>query len=221
MANLIRNPMKHFFILFFISITLISIQAQEHGFVGGLSMASFKKELAYTTQIANYYPSGTGKSVLFGYQYRQSLSPKYFLDIYGLIGRRSNILKDATQSSVLNSDGIWVPSPVNTTTYSLKFDYFSLGLIASYKLWKQLHVGIGGEPTCYYSAKYPIGKTAHYIFDIPLVLQAGYSFKYFDISASYKKGNNNLMNNEEFKSLKNKDIQFSIFVPISTFLSKK
>jgi len=214
--------MKYFLILSLITLSVITTQAQEHGFIGGLSMTGFNKQETNASTIRNYQTYDNYDNNLFiGYQYRQLFSPKYLIDFYGLMGSRTNTLRNNIQGHYLNSEGEWIPFPRDTTTYSLKFLYFSAGIIGSYKIWKQLHVGIGVEPTCYYSAKYPVNKISHFIFDIPLIARLGYSFKYFDVSAAYKKGSHSLVTDENFRQLKVNDLQFSFFIPITNFFPKK
>jgi hypothetical protein len=212
-------------IQFFLLVVLILIPAktysQEHGFIGGLSLTGFNKVDNNASSILNYDSYGDyDRNFHVGYLYRQKISTSYLVDIYALTGIRTSTLRNGSSSSVL-IDGVWVPIPRDTVTYPLRFKYVSFGIVGSYKIWKNIHIGIGLEPTVYYSAKYPVDKTSSFIFDVPLVCRLGYAFKYFDISASFKKGNASLVKDINFRSLKTSDFQFSIFVPVNNFLPKK
>ena len=230
--------MKFKYILIFTTLTLVSIQAQEHGFIGGLSLTAFNEVQTNSSSLMNYRSNGKyDTNFHIGYLYRQLLSPKYMIDFYALIGNRTNTLRNLSGGAYMNPEGVWVSLPLDSTTYSLKYPYVSVGVIGSYKLWKGLRVGVGLEPTCYYASEYPVSKkisdtefpfyerkqykTDKLIFDVPLVIQLGYSFKYFELSASYKKGNLSLLQDANFRSLKTHDFQFSLFVPITNFIQKK
>ena len=213
--------MKFYILLILYSTVFFFSNAQEHGIIVGLSRTGFKTiENVGVSTILNYKPYDFDNNIHLGYQFRHQFSTPFLIDAYGLVGVRTNSLKDKGISYLMNSEGVWIPEPENTLTYLLKYNYFSIGTIVSYKIWKELHFGLGFEPTCYYKAQFPINKTSHYIFDVPLVMQFGYSFKYFDIFVAYKKGNNNLLKDENFHSLKTTDLQFSVFVPMTNFNMK-
>jgi len=230
--------MKYLSILFFVTMTFVTVQAQEHGFIGGLSLTAFTEVQTHTSGLMNYRCYGDyDKNFHIGYLYRQLLSPKYLIDFYALIGNRTNTLSDLSSAAYMNSEGVWVYLPQDSTTFKFSYSYVSAGVIGSYKLWKGLRMGVGLEPTCYYASEYPVSKriipsaypfyerkqykTNKLNFDVALALQLGYSFKYFDLSVSYKKGYLSLLKDANFRSLKTHDFQFSLFVPINHFIQKK
>lgn len=88
--------------------------------------------------------------------------------------------------------------------------------ILNYKIFKGLKLGLGFEPTIYWGDMYNdhsknIGGSK---FDCPLLLRAGYDLKRIGFAVTYKNGFTNLYKNPYVYKAKDRDLLFSIFIPL-------
>ena len=83
------------------------------------------------------------------------------------------------------------------------------------RLLKNLKVGVGVEPTLHFKNHDFFDLPVKAAFDVPLVVKAAYSFKYFDVALAYKHGFCNVFKDiPSINKAMTRDLQLSIFVPI-------
>lgn len=106
--------------------------------------------------------------------------------------------------------------PGNTNDYTsvtkeAHYLNFQLAVSASanYKIFKELYVGLGIEPTWNIVTD---GKP----FDIPILGKIGYNFNNkVDISLTYRQGFTNTINDSKYSKGRTSDIYLSIFIPFT------
>lgn len=108
----------------------------------------------------------------------------------------------------------------NTTTEkrineSKRFNAISVNGGINYYLMRKIPLGIGIEPTCYLNTKIVDNLQNKTIIDVPIVIKVGYDIGPLELMLSYKQGFKSLYRNHIVGKATSRDIQLSIFVPLS------
>lgn len=174
------------------------------GIVGGVSLDWYQDNLA--SDHAGYSLPDASVSFHAGYQFQFDLKRKFSIDAAFLYGQKRGEFISSNTYEVLPSYG-----------YKEKFSrhYLALNGVVNYNLIGRLTLGAGIEPTLHFRERVLQENRLKSSFDIPVVLKAGYSFKYFDIALLYKHGTCNVIQNvSSVKEGRTRDLQFSVFIPI-------
>jgi len=206
---------KNYFIIFFLFIGNLSIFSQtKSGLIiaGGTGFLSNLKEGKRLQEILDM--GGTKKNqykfnVAIGYKFRiepQNRSHFFDIDLYAGLKRFNSEYSYFGQGTT--DDGQIIFNQ-RSGKASGTYYYFAFNPNYNYKIYKNLHLGIGIEPTLYYA-----DGEGKWKFDIPPMLRLGYNFKYFDMAISYKMGLLNVMkSSRNFSSGNLNDIQLQLFIP--------
>ncbi len=93
---------------------------------------------------------------------------------------------------------------------SSQYFYFSTSGTANYPIYKGLSIGLGIEPTYYFSQS---GESSKNAFDIPVVGKIAYNFKIVEVGFNYKYGLMNVIKTDHIDSGKFRDWQLSVWIP--------
>ena len=101
---------------------------------------------------------------------------------------------------------------VNESKY---LNALSMNIGINYSIISKIPIGIGLEPTYYFNTDLIDNLEKNKIFDVPICIKVGYEFRLIEIALSYKHGFNSLYRNSIVSKATTRDIQLSIFIPIS------
>lgn len=102
----------------------------------------------------------------------------------------------------------------NKVDESKRFNAISVNAGINYYVIGKIPLGIGLEPTYYLNTKITDNLMKNTLFDVPLVLKAGYDFGKLELILSYKQGFKSLYRNHLVGKTTSRDIQLSLFVPL-------
>lgn len=97
---------------------------------------------------------------------------------------------------------------------SKRFNAISVNAGINYYIIGKIPLGVGLEPTYYLNTKVTDNLMKNTLFDVPLVLKAGYNFGKCELILSYKQGFKSLYRNHLVGKATSRDIQLSVFVPL-------
>jgi hypothetical protein len=197
--------MKQIFILFFLFITSLIINAQnQNGLILSGGNETFRDIKLNPGYLDDSKIDGRFNAAI-GYRFR--IQPKNRLFFYDLDFNIGMASYHYGQEYYLN--------PYSNPDEPRKIDgsfinyYASLGGSFNYKIFSGFHAGIGIEPTLYY-----LENTAkNYMFDIPLAAKVGYNLKFAEIELGYKFGFTDVVTTDYFSSGKINRWQISLFIP--------
>jgi len=211
---------KKYLIIFLLFVGNLSVFSQtKSGLIiaGGSGFLSNLKEGKGLQEILDM--GGTKKNqykfnVAIGYKFRiqpQNRSHFFDMDIYaGLKKFNSEYFYYGQETT---NDGQIIYNSISSGAGGTYY-YFSFNPSYNYKIFKNLHLGAGIEPTLYY-----VDGQGKWKFDIPPTLRIGYDFKYLDIAVGYKIGFLNVIKSNvsnrsnNFSSGNLNDIQLQLFIP--------
>lgn len=184
------------FVLIVLSFVAVSLSAQEHGPVVGVSLGKLHEK----TDVVSSNFEGYKFQYHVGYAYRQHLGKRFAIDGVALFGSQGTDYQSyLSESPKTNVDG----------------KYVSLGALVSYECFSNFRVGVGADVAWYVdrlgSSSINSKKNA---IDVPLVARVSYALKWFEMQLSYKHGTCDLMNTNGIGKVTSRDIQFSLFIPI-------
>ena len=200
--------MKKRVMFLLLSLVCLSVSAQNgkvrSGVIGGVSMDWYKEEAMSKGNVGFNIPD-MKPSFHVGYQFQFELKHRLSVDATLLYGQKRG---------EITSVGYEV-APVKGYKSKFARNYIALDGVLNYNLIGGLKVGAGVEPTLHFKDHIMIGNTIKSAFDVPVVVKAAYTFKYFDLALTYKHGTCNVMKGVPYmKSGRTRDLQVSIFVPI-------
>lgn len=95
---------------------------------------------------------------------------------------------------------------------SSKYYFVSTGGSVNYTLYKGLSFGVGIEPSYVF---YQSGENRNKKFDSPLLGKLAYDFGFMEVGVNYKHGLMNMIKTDRINSVKLRDWQISVFIPLS------
>lgn len=195
---------KATFILFIIITCSSSLFAQKaevrSGVIGGVSMDWVHAD-TYPGMRAFFFE---GKKATFhvGYQFQFDFQKPWTIDAALLYGQKRCKIREGYAAAA-------------NFTRVLPGNYLALNGVINRRLLKNLKVGVGVEPTLHFKNHDFFDLPVKAAFDVPLVVKAAYSFKYFDVALAYKHGFCNVFKDiPSINKAMTRDLQLSIFVPI-------
>lgn len=207
-------------ILFFAGTISMISQISQHGLIlnGGIGDVNSKIDKSGESWSELGYKGSF--SVGYRLRYNRPSLHTFHFDIDVNIGTK--VLKPVTYFKMGNMTGGATP------------DYFtSISGTLNYSFIKNFSIGLGIEPTYYFSRKIPgdvllsdsdgnlfesgFDSSVYFErknkFDIPVVAKVAYNFKVFEVGIYGKYGLINVLETEKFKNGKFRDFQLSVFIP--------
>ena len=191
----------------FIGVMSLSAQLSQHGLVlnggiGGLDSYEYDRNGKESTLRYEYK---YGASVGYRLRFKMPTPKSFHYDVDLNIGTKA-LKATYNYSSVYNVEGESGINYFKNHTDCSQSYYTSLGGMANYSFIKNLSVGLGVEPTCYFNSKVK--------FDIPAVAKIAYDFKVIEIGLYGKYGWTNEKVNAEYGKIR--DLQLTIFIPFKS-----
>lgn len=198
--------MKKSLMIVLLSLVCVTGFAQfpnvKSGVIGGISLNGYQDKLA--PGFSSYSLPDKMVSFHVGYQFQFDLKHRFSLDAALLYGQKRGQLTSNYQA---------VPVPGYTNKFSR--NYIALNGVVNYNIIGGFKLGAGVEPTLHFKDQILVDKTIKSAFDIPVVVKAGYAFKYFEVAFMYKHGTCNVLKGVPYvKTGRTRDFQLSVFVPI-------
>lgn len=171
------------------------------GIIGGVSMDWYHNS---EEKGAGYSLSDRACSFHVGFQSQFDFQQGWSVDAALLYGQR--------RGKFVPSYGYYPDAKVDET---FARHYLAVNGVLNYNMFQRFKLGIGVEPTLYFKETVLISNALKAAFDIPLVVKASYSFRYFDISLAYKNGFCPVMKGAPLAgNTRARDLQFSIYIPL-------
>lgn len=202
-------------LILFFSVKTSAAQFQELGIIFGPSITQYSHKTNKVLDPLDFgVPSTPPFDFHIGLRARYQMTSKWSHDIgiiYGIRTARSD-KNNLFLSSILIAQHKGDADILEWST-AMKFSYLAIPVILHYELIPKLRVGLGIEPTHYYTPKHQANDNSG-MMDMPIVGQITYQLWGLELSAAYKHGVFNLIKNKETKSLYFQDIQFSFYIPL-------
>ena len=200
--------MKKSLMFLLLSFVCLSVSAQSgkirSGVIAGVSMDWYKDKAVSNDRLGFNVPD-MKPSFHVGYQFQFYLMHRLSVDAALLYGQKRGEMASIGYEVV----------PVEGYKSKFTRNYIALNGVVNYNLIGGLKLGAGVEPTIHFKEDIMIGNRIKSAFDVPVVLKAAYTFKYFDLALMYKHGTCNVMKGVPYmKYGHTRDLQVSIFVPI-------
>lgn len=200
--------MKKSLLIVWMSIWCVVAFSQENkivsGVIGGISLNGYQDKLMPGNKV--YSLPDMQFSFHVGYQFQIPLKHRFSVDAALLYGQKRGKLKPAYGFETM---------PVSGYTEKFSRNYIALDGVVNYNLVRGFKLGAGVEPTLHFKESILVDNTIQSAFDIPVVVKAAYSFKYFEVAFMYKHGTCNVLKGMPYlKSGRTRDLQLSVFIPI-------